>query len=416
MECHICHVQHPFVRDLDGEALDKAVAITVESPNIERFSASDCLILWDVLKKRSIQKIIRESSGDAGWKLVLAAIADKHHKRMHNKSFQSALDIEKARVTFRQLKTLRAMRNHRNIASKVIVLGETARIPIDNLSMVLLSKRLSQMAYEKTAKSRLTQGRTHLLSEVMEEVQRATKEAQDYTAKMSQTFQMISAPPQNDAKNPFEQITDYYGAKDIDVAKKKMKFPPVFKEKGQIIIHTYSDMIKQGLLEFVENEDHTRLEPGNGCCNLGCCFGCCSASSRPSGGSLWCLLAMGALCCQDKTNRFQMTFLHNLNFVFNTTEKPNIVRMDIVAKKMSDNGGIISDLLCRHNWNLRELDSAPRSVVVHYDPKGDAVAINEPVTFKFNTDNMLDSLLSLKTTQSDINFDPHFDNRFLKGP
>jgi hypothetical protein len=391
-QCQYCSLNHPYVAVLDGEMAQDEDLLLDDTPNVHRLSEADCIVLWKVLKKRNIQKVIRENTGPAVWKRVLGEIAKRHHELMKNKNFSAGLQVEKARVTFRMIKELRErQQTDSSTFMTFVILGEE-RVQANNLELMVLSDILSRMFMQHMMKERVKKDRERLLLEVNQEVKKSSRMNQADTLRMQKIFDDLSKAQ---LRTDFTHITRTHGQIDIparDRPKADVGNKVVYKSKGQVKTLSYTEAVHQWFLQAMDFDSISELK----CISLWCISGC---------------------CCFASDVRKNFSFLESVRLVFTTTANPAVVRMDIVADRTFDDHGSSATLhlLHRQDWDLNELDDTSEDTIsITYDPRGDAVDIKDSLTFIFRVQYLLLFLLRFPRPQQDINFESQVDASFLK--
>ena len=380
VKCTECALMHPLNAQLDaggkrgaGVAGKKGPAKANSQMVLDeefRMSTEDCLSLWSVLNEPQIRSIIESKAGAIVWKEVESQL-DKEtafFRQGGARSTEHSNRYLQAKMHFVQFKE--ACDPRQSEKKRVLVyFGSDTQHSVEGSSMepINVFQHLTHMSTTLQVESQANDSKVLAVQTVLQHMAEENKTLVDDDDRMTQEYRQLHSDTPNKtaiSDTMYKQLTAF--EKDIfqrEVIEENIGELNVFIDtKGQIYIHSYEQLISDGVL--------------------------IKADTDPSNFSMWTLSCLTWPCCvayQTKDDTKLAKFLRNLNFVFVTgTEEHYLVDFHL---RHANNSKLYSTTI-----DLRNLAKDGASFQFVYEPRGDMVEIQDRVDFNFDRENLLQFL------------------------
>ncbi|MDO9333948.1 MAG: hypothetical protein Q7T57_05445, partial [Dehalococcoidales bacterium] len=373
-KCAECNLMHPYNPQLDtsdgaNAAAKKPAAAKSSAQQMAeeefRMTTEDALALWSVLNEPQNRTIIDQKAGPIAWKEVeteLEKMIAVYKQGQYRNAIMSNR-YQQAKMHFGQFKEACDPRNEKKRV--LVYFGSDAQHSVEGSSMELVNvfQQLTHMSTTLQVENQANDSKVLAVQTVLQHMAEENKLLNETDDRMTQEYRQLHSDTPNKtaiSDTMYKQLTPF--ERDIfqrEVIEENIGELNVYIDtKGQIYMHSYSQLIGNGVLIKVDTD--------------------------PSNFSVWTLGCLTWPCCvafAEKEDTKLARFLQNLHFCFMTgTEEHYLVDFHL---RHSNNSKLYSTTL-----DLRNLAKDGASFSFVYEPRGDKVEIQDRVEFTFDRENL----------------------------
>jgi hypothetical protein len=308
-------------------------AETTERPI--RVSSRECVKLWVTLKDEKFAKIVKANEPHKAWDKIIKTL-DQDRQESQEKQEDKYVDLYQ--WSTRMLRPFTS-----KDPKSVVILGDDPAeegISLESLDPQTLFEKLKTI--EERAQRGLDISRRNLkvCNEVVSELREKLGSLQKDTKDLTKVFRRLSIPTSIEPKE--DSLTNFFDTwKSLNDHSEIRSYHEniVSKPKGTIRKFSYQELVGEGVLSEVPNEESTTF------CGLG----------------------LGDLG----------QFLQNLHVAVLTTSSPKFVSLKFVYNEKD----VLTDTLV----GLKSLKESKEELTIRYSPLGDEVPIRDDIEFKFDS-------------------------------
>ncbi|GAB5364546.1 hypothetical protein AAMO2058_000979600 [Amorphochlora amoebiformis] len=363
-------------------------------------SEEDCVKLYFTLKDDDFQKIVEKNESQNAWVMIIKGLSKLREGALEDSNNKLVQHLEWCRRTVRKLVTKdkkTIIKLGVSIARRgqdpIELANKVEGIPQDALDPGTLMEKLRGIDTKTLQSNIKLQRNLRIITKVIKHVKSKTSEVTKEAKDLIEIFRTLSRSTEDEKTK--QNLAVFYGIwrnKNDHSLVRKYKATHVSMIRGNILCKSYLEMTKKGLLLPVQLKDQ-------------------SDTLQTKGGKEWTKLGddyeeSSYGCCMgvDPTIRRFIEFKKGLQFVFLTSERPDLVHLNIlyVNPKTTRHDQITANernLILQLEFTLRggelwvyevgkprlpmEEQQSNKLLSIEYNPLGDDVPIRKKVLFDF---------------------------------